>query len=168
MSYNFSLITERLLINPLSASDNQFILELLNTDGWIKFIGNRHIHSLEDATTYIQKVVSTEHLVYWTVKIKEGEKPIGIITFIKRDYLDHQDIGFAFLPAFSKKGYAFEATTAVLQKLNLEYNLSYILATTKPENLASITLLKKIGLVFQKELEVGNEMLNVYEASLSK
>ncbi len=55
MSFQFSISTERLLINPLSTYDDYFILELLNTEGWIKFIGNRNIHSQADASAYIQK-----------------------------------------------------------------------------------------------------------------
>jgi RimJ/RimL family protein N-acetyltransferase len=168
MSFQFSISTERLLINPLSTYDDYFILELLNTEGWIKFIGNRNIHSQADASAYIQKIFDNENLFYWVVKVKDNKKSIGIVTFIKRDYLDYHDIGFALLPEFSKKGYAYEATTAVLNKLQTEHKLSHILATTMPENHDSISLLVKIGLVFEKEIEVEKEKLLVYGASLTQ
>ncbi len=68
----------------------------------------------------------------------------------------------AFLPRFSNNGYAYEATMAVLKKLINELTPSHILATTIPENVSSIKLLKKIGLVFEKEIEVDQERLHVY------
>ena len=162
------IITERLIIQPLTLNDDSFILELVNTEGWIKFIGNRNVTSTSESGAYIQKILENKNISYWVVKLKDSQDSIGIITYIKRDYLPHHDIGFAFLPNFSKQGYAFEATTAVLQKLVSERNLSYILATTVPENINSIKLLKKMGLVFEKEMEVENEKLHVYGASADK
>lgn len=165
MNLPFSIVTERLLIDPLHRRDKDFIFQLLNTEGWKKFIGNRNIHSQADALAYIQKVLRNESVWYWTVKLKENRQAIGIITFIKRSYLDHHDIGFAFLPQFSKKGYAYEATAAVLHQLQVAYQLKNILATTLPENAASIKLLTKLGLQRQQEIRVEEEHLLVYGAS---
>ena len=157
------LTTTRLLIDPLSLSNNKFILELVNTDGWLKFIGNRNINSEKEAATYIQKIIDNPNAAYFVVKLKNKTK-IGIVTFIKRDYLENHDIGFAFLPKFGNNGYAYEATSAVLMNVTRIYNLSHILATTIPENINSIKLLKKLGLSFEKEIEVENIKLHVYSS----
>ena len=117
MNSQTSNTTKRLLLDPLSINDKDFILELVNTDGWKSFIGNRNINSQSVAAAYIQKIIENPDTNYWTVKIKETKIPIGIITFIKRDYLEHHDIGFAFLPEYFNKGYAFEAANAVLKYL---------------------------------------------------
>lgn len=135
--------TERLLLKALAINDDEFIFELVNTEGWIKFIGNRNITSSNDAKTYIQKILHNENIFYWVVQLKEQDENIGLITFIKRDYLDHHDIGFAFLPRFFNKGYAYEASLALLKTLIDEVNPPHILATTIPENESSIKLLKK-------------------------
>lgn len=156
------LTTDRLLIDYLSLDDKNFILELVNTAGWLKFIGNRNITSLDDATAYIQKISDNPNTIYWVVKLKGDLTTIGIITFIKRDYLEYHDIGFAFLPNFATKGYAYEAARSVLNYVIHKYKLTYILATTVPENISSIKLLKKLGLVFQKEIEVQKEKVHVY------
>ncbi len=168
MNSHFSISTQRLHIKPLSAADDAFIFELLNTAGWIEFIGNRNIHSLPDAAAYIEKVLGNHQLVYWSVSLMDENKTIGVVTFIKRDYLDFHDIGFAFLPQFSEKGYAYEATKAVLQQLQLEQKLTRILATTIPGNTRSIGLLTKLGLVFEKEIEVEDLKLHVYGATLAE
>lgn len=156
--------TKRLLIEPLTENDKLFILELVNTDGWIKFIGNRNIKSEFDAISYIQKINNNTNLTYWVVKLIETNDAIGLVTFIKRDYLEYNDIGFAFLPNFFGQGYAFEASKAVLNFLINNHNLSQILATTIPENIDSISLLKKLGFRFEKSIEIENEILHVYNS----
>ena len=162
------LFTDRLFIEPLTFNDTAFILELVNTEGWLTFIGNRNVHSEMDAKEYIQKIIDNSNTDYSLVKRKEDQTKIGIITFIQRDYLDHPDIGFAFLPAYSNKGYAYEATKAVLKNLIETNNLAHILATTIPENLHSIKLLKKLGLSYEKEIEVNKVKLQIYGAATEK
>jgi len=157
--------TERLLIEPITVSDNDFIFELVNTDEWIQFIGRRNVNSPTDAIPYIEKIINNPKINYWVVKLKNDRESIGVITFIQRDYLEYPDIGFAFLKRFSGKGYAFEAVNAVLNDLVNTSNLSHILATTLPFNVNSIKLLNKLGLVFMKEIEVEKEKLHVYQLS---
>ena len=64
------IITERLIIQPLTLNDDSFILELVNTEGWIKFIGNRNVTSTPEAGAYIQKILENKYISYWVVKIK--------------------------------------------------------------------------------------------------
>lgn len=165
MNLFFPLTTARLLIQPLTPADNHFIFELVNTDGWLKFIGNRNVASAEEATAYIQKILAMQHVVYWVVKLKDTEEATGIVTYIQRDYLPYPDIGFAFLPRYCKQGYAYEATNAVLHQLTSEQQLTHILATTLSQNAASIKLLEKLGLNFEKEMEVEHQKLHIYGAS---
>jgi RimJ/RimL family protein N-acetyltransferase len=157
--------TERLQLGPLYPGHTAFIKDLLNTEGWIRFIGNRNIHSEEDALAYIQKILANPNVKYWLVQLKENNTGIGIVTFIQRDYLDHPDIGFAFLPQYAGKGYAYEASKEVLNVLLK--SISIIYATTVPENSSSIQLLEKLGLKFEKEIEVENEKLFLYKIMAS-
>src|SRR6476620_8470162 len=124
--------TERLLLTSLSLHDNDFIFELVNTPGWIRFIGDRNIHSREAAKEYINRILSNEKIRYWVVQLPAENCSIGIITFIQRD------IGFAFLPRYGKSGYASEAAKAVLDSVQMKDPHSTILATTIPENQDSI------------------------------
>lgn len=143
-------------------TDDQFIIELVNTPGWIKFIGDRNIKTPEDAAAYIKKIVDNPNFTYWVVRLRDDNTSIGVISFIKREYLDHHDIGFAFLPQYQKNGYAYEAANAVLQ--NVLGNPAYprVLATTLKDNVKSIHMLEKLGLIFEKEIVNGNDLLLVY------
>ena len=154
--------TERLLLNKLSLNNVDFIFELVNTGAWIKFIGDRHVKTPADAIAYIKKINANPDINYWVVKLQDNEMPVGVITLIKRDYLEQHDIGFAFLPQHAKNGYAFEAAQEVLNNLLGTENGTTILATTIKENIASIQLLKKLGFTFKTELNIGNETLHVY------
>ena len=154
--------TERLLLRAMNAGDTVFIFELLNTAGWIKFIGDRNIKTSEDADNYIQKIISNPNISYRVVTLLDNQTTIGLVTFIKRDYLNHPDIGFAFLPSYNKQGYAFEATKEVLNDLLNQPEHSTILATTIPENSSSIQLLKKLGFVFSKQITHEGELLQVF------
>ncbi|MBS1587571.1 MAG: GNAT family N-acetyltransferase [Bacteroidetes bacterium] len=152
--------TSRLSLKKLSTSDAAFIQELVNTPGWLQFIGNRNVNSAEDAIAYIQKILDNENVTYWIARLKGSLIPIGVVTLIQRDYLAHPDIGFAFLPAYSGTGYAREATEIVIQALQAE-NAS-LLAITIPENSRSVKLLQTIGFNFEKELQQDGETLLVY------
>jgi RimJ/RimL family protein N-acetyltransferase len=163
-----SIITERLLIDLLATSDEDFIFEIVNTKGWLKFIGDRNIHSKEDAAVYIKKILSNSNIIYYIVRLKENKIPAGIISFIKRDYLQHWDIGFAFLPKFEGRGYAFEAAKEVLLAAIKNPEHSNIFATTLPGNVSSIKLLKKLGLIFKEEIQVENELLHLYSGNKSQ
>jgi RimJ/RimL family protein N-acetyltransferase len=136
--------TERLFLSELCSTDSEFINELVNTQEWIKFIGDRNVRTKEDANNYIQGIIDNPNSNYWVVKLKSDNLSIGIITFMKRDNLEHHDIGFAFLPKYTKNGYAFEATVTVLNDVINKKNHRQVLATTIKENINSIKLLKKI------------------------
>ncbi len=159
--------TARLLIDALTVNDHVFIFELLNTEGWINFIGQRNIHTKEDAIAYINKILANRNLHYQVARLQTSNSPIGLVTLIKRDYLAHHDIGFAFLPAFTGKGYAHEAVVAVLKQIKATATHSHLLATAVPQNTASIKLIKKLGLQFRETITEQGELLHVYGASIA-
>src|SRR4051812_42363198 len=143
-----NITTERLSLNALTVEDHHFLQELVNTNGWLQFIGDRNVHSKEDAVSYINKINSMQDTYYWVVRIIETQAPIGIVTFIKRAYLEHFDIGFAFLPNYNGKGYAYEAVKAILLLISSKPEHSIVLATVMPDNVNSIKLLTKLGFHF--------------------
>ncbi len=159
--------TDRLTLDKLSTDDAVFISRLVNTAGWIRFIGNRNVNNHADAEAYIRRILENTAITYWVVRLRERDEPVGVVTFIKRVYLSHHDIGFAFLPEHNGKGYAFEAASTVMNSAVNDFSHSTILATTMKENIQSIALLKKLGLQFEKEILVENETLLVYSTNIN-
>jgi RimJ/RimL family protein N-acetyltransferase len=73
--------------------------------------------------------------------------PLGSCGLLKRDFLDHPDLGYAFLARQHGQGYAREAATAVLRHAQ-EQNINTLHAITAFRNPASVRLLGKLGFDF--------------------
>jgi RimJ/RimL family protein N-acetyltransferase len=148
------LETQRLLLRELSLEDAAFIKTLVNTPSWIEYIGNRHVNCIEDAETYLQNKLMKSYeqngFGHWLVQLKETQQSIGICGFVNRTYLKNCDIGFAYLPQFTKLGYAYEMASAVLQFGKETLKMETIVAITMASNTPSIQLLTKLGLHFEK------------------
>ncbi len=155
------LETERLNIRPFTLQDTAFIIELVNSEGWLKYIGDRNIKTTTDAEAYLSngpiKSYTQNNFGLWMVELKDSHTPIGMCGLIKRDSLPNPDIGFAFLPAFEKQGYAFEAAQATMQYATHVLKLTTVLAITLPENSSSIKLLNKIGLQFMEHITMPGD-----------
>jgi len=167
-SIQSALTSKRLLLTKLSLNDADFIFKLVNSPGWLRFIGDRNVRTQEDARLFVLKVLSSPNVNYWIVRLVDQQTPIGLVSFIKRDYLDFYDVGFAFLPANSKQGYAYEAAVTLMKHISKEYTYPQILATTVKENSNSITLLKKLGFRFDRQIAAENEELLVYSISVDQ
>ncbi len=151
------LTTKRLIIRELTLTDARFVLELLNTPQYIQFIGDKKVRSIKDAEANIQERVDSyksNGFGLWLVVLKGSEVPVGTCGLIKRDTLEDVDIGFAFHPNYFNEGYAYEAAKACLHYGYEKLVLSKIVGITDVDNQASIKLLEKLGLQFEKELEI--------------
>jgi RimJ/RimL family protein N-acetyltransferase len=152
---NKILETERLVLRPFEPTDAKFILALVNSPGWLEFIGDRNIKTEEDAVNYLQggpmKSYQAHGFGLSMVETKQGT-PIGMCGILQRDTFENPDIGFAFLPEFMGKGYAFEIANATLTYAKTKLNFETVLAITLPANEKSIKLLKKIGLEFKQTI----------------
>jgi RimJ/RimL family protein N-acetyltransferase len=150
------LETERLVLRRLTAGDAAFILELLNEPAFLENIGDRGARTLADARRYIARgpVASYRKFGFglYLVALKDSGAPIGICGLLKRESLDDVDIGFAFLRKYWSQGYARESAAAVLHYGWTKLRLPRIVAITKPTNQASIALLEKLGLRFEKSI----------------
>lgn len=158
------LETERLVLRDIELQDAPFLLELMNDPAYHQNIGDRGVRTLEDATRYIQEKfferTQQSGFAPYVVEVKSSKIPAGICGFIKRDSLPDVDIGFAFLKRFQKQGYAYESAIAVLSHAEHVLKIKRIVAITRPENTASIKLIERIGMRFEKMIllpEIGIE-----------
>lgn len=162
------LETERLILRWVSLEDAEFILGLLNEPSWLRFIGDKGVRTLEDARAYILKgpvdMYSRLGFGLYLVELKKSVLPIGMCGLIKRDTLEDVDIGFAFLPAYWGKGYAYEAAAAVMTYGEKVLGLNRIVAITSLDNDRSAKLLEKLGLRFEKVLKLapGSEEIKLF------
>ena len=156
-----TLETARLALTRLSARDAEFIHGQLNEPSFLRYIGDRGVHSIDDAYRYINDGPVAMYARYGygllRVGLKSDDTPIGICGVLKRDSLPEPDLGFALLPAYWSKGYAFEAASAVMREAHGALGLSRVLAITSQDNESSIKLLGKLGFCFERLIRVGED-----------
>ena len=160
--------TERLRVRRLEVGDAAFIFSLLNDRSWIRYIGDKGIRTTDDARRYLEQgpLAMYERVGFglYAVELKDGRDPIGMCGLIKRASLGDVDLGFAFLPDFRRRGYAFEAASAVLAHGRTALGLRRIVAILTRDNDRSARLLAKLGFHFEHtvKLSPGDEELDLY------
>jgi RimJ/RimL family protein N-acetyltransferase len=170
---DMELITGRLTLREFVDEDAPFIVTLLNQPSFLRFIGDKKVRTIEDARMYIQIGPRENYKRYgfgqYLVQLKETNKAIGMCGLVKRDTLEHPDLGFAFLPEAWGKGYAFEAASAVLKHTQDALSLSRILAITNPDNDASIKRLGRLGFQFEclKRLSTDADQVKLFSLNLA-
>jgi len=164
-----SFETERLWLRPTLVGDASFIYELVNSEKWIRFIGDRNVTSIQDAEVYISNrmVSQLERLGYsnYTIIRKADNLKIGTCGLYDREGLEVVDIGFALLPAYEGYGYAFEAADKLKQAAFEIFGLKEICAITTKDNLSSGKLLEKLGMTLNGTVTLPNaeEELLLYQ-----
>lgn len=165
------LATARLRLRSATLDDAAFYLALLNDPGFLAHIGDRGVRTLDEARRALEEgplamQAARGHSLY-VVELKETGVPLGMCGLIKRETLDGVDLGYAFLAAYCGQGYAYEAGRAVLA-LAPSLGLRRVLAITSPNNLASNHLLRKLGMRFERYVQLRPEEAgtNLYSIEL--
>ena len=143
----------------MTEKDADFILELLNDPSFIRNIGDRKVRTLGGAKVYITNGPVASYAKngfgLYLVELRQSGESMGMCGLIQRNTLKDVDIGYAFLPKFWSKGYAFEAAQAMKQYAQDELGLKRLVAVVDPENLASIRLLEKLGLRYESMVRLS-------------
>lgn len=104
----------------------------------------------------------------YTVIQKEDQTKIGTCGLYSREGMENIDIGFAFLPKFEKKGFAFEAASKLLYEAKNTFKINHLDAFTTKDNYDSQKLLEKLGLKKSGLIRIPNddEELILYQIEL--
>lgn len=152
------LETERLVLREVEAADAPFVLELLNSPGFLENIGDRGVRTEDEAQAYIEERMLGSYREHgfgmWVAVQKSDGQPVGLAGLVKRDGLDTPDVGYAFLQRAWGRGYAQEAAAAVLRHAIDTLGIPKLAAITTPENFASMAVLRKIGFTYQGVIQL--------------
>ena len=160
--------TQRLSLHELSADcsdDVAFILRLLNEPSFLKNIGDRGVHSLEDTYNYLRIGPMASYRAngfgLYRVQVKASGATAGMCGLVKRATLQDVDLGYALLPEFCGQGYAVEAATAVLADARARLRIDRIVAITDPRNQASVRVLEKLGFSYEKMVQLTPDAIEL-------
>lgn len=155
------LETRRLLLRRITLDDAGFMLSIWNDPAFMKYVGDRGIRSVAEAQRAIQE--GAFHLYEehgygpYCMSLKSDGTAVGICGLFRRDNLDDPDIGFAVLPDYCGLGLAGEAAAAVVAHARDDLGIEYLTAIVSPENTASIGLIEKLGLTFERAITMPDD-----------
>jgi RimJ/RimL family protein N-acetyltransferase len=153
--------TPRLRLRELTVEDAEFVFRLVNEPSFLSNIGDKGVNNLDGARQFILEGPWTrqERRGYgqFLVELKEGGVPIGVCGLVYRESLDVTDVGFALLPEYWRRGFAYEAADAMLQYGHSTLGIDKIVGLTSEENLASISVLEKLGMNFERNVKMSDD-----------
>lgn len=155
------LETERLVLRQLTPEDAEFIVDLLNQPSFLRHIGDRGVRTVEDAQRFLVTGPMASYELHgfglYLVVLRETDTPMGLCGLLCREGLDDVDIGFAFLPRFWSRGYAYEAAAAMMEYGRNALGLDRIVAIASADNSRSFKLLEKLGLRFERWIRLAED-----------
>jgi len=146
--------TARLKMHATTVDDAELLLAVWNDPAYIRYVTDRGIRTVRQARKAIkngaQQLFRDFGYGPYCVSLKSDGSMIGICGLFRRPNLEDPDIGFSFLPEYGSKGYAHEAAEAVLAYARDALDIRTLNAIVSPENSASLRLIDKLGLTFER------------------
>jgi RimJ/RimL family protein N-acetyltransferase len=167
------LQTERLALHAFTLDDAPFVLELLNDPDFLRYIGDKGARDVDGARAYLEAGPLAGYARHgfglWRVERRADGLNLGMCGLLKRDHLEHPDVGYAFLPVARGQGYALEAVAATVAYARAPLGLHEICAITTVDNQASIRVLERAGFSLARVMPANERdpELNLYTRSLT-
>ncbi len=157
--------TERLLLREITLDDKEDLLRLHSCPEVQKYTGEPVINSLEEIEKAICERINN-YKVYgygrWATILKNGMQFVGWSGLAYLPEFDEIDIGYRFFPEYWGSGIATEAAISILTHGFNRLQLDKIIGIAMKENKASIRVMEKIGMQFDKIApyeEGGNDVI---------
>lgn len=153
--------TGRLSIRKFTLGDADFLVELMNSPHFLKYIGDRKVRTRTDAENYLTQGALASYqkngFGMYLVEEKQTQTPVGACGLVDRPGIEDVDIGYAFLPDFTGRGYASEAAKAMYDFALVRLKLIKLVAIVMPENKSSIRILEKLGMRFEQMITLPDD-----------
>lgn len=149
--------TERLILRPFTLDDAEEYFPLVSHPDIVRHTGEEPVASLDDARHLLLTRPLRDYVVHGFGRMACIEKQTGrLIGFSGLKYLEdleEVDIGYRFLPECWGKGYATESAAALMQQGVGAHGIQRIIGLVEPANIASASVLKKLGLRFERKTD---------------
>lgn len=154
--------TERLLLRKITLEDKEDLFKLHRHPEVQKYTGESVVETIEEIEIAIQ-TRTDNYTKYgfgrWATFLKKEMRFVGWAGLAYLPEFDEIDIGYRFLPEYWGQGIATEASHAILKYGFETLKIKKIIAIALKENKASIRVMEKIGMKFDKfaPYEPGSE-----------
>ena len=161
------LKTQRLILREFRQEDLAQLAPILADPQVMKF-SPTGILSVEQTRMKINGFIASyeKHgFGKWAILLKECNKLIGYcgIAVEQVDNVYEPEIGYRLAPEFWGRGLATEATSATIQYGFEQFKLPYLLGIVEPANTASVRVLEKLGMKYERKTVFHGIDMDVYK-----
>lgn len=152
--------TDRLYLREFNVKDAVYFYQLNIDKDVLKYTGDAPFKNVESSKIFLKNYnhYSKYGFGRWAVINKENEEFLGWCGIKFTEKLNEYDIGFRFFKKHWNKGYATEAAKSCIDYGFNNLKLTEIIGRAMKENYASINVLKKIGLKYNRDFDFeGNK-----------
>ncbi len=135
-------------LSDLTLADASNLVRLYTNDTTRKYLGGPLEVSLAQTRAHTD-INTPSKLPIWAIRSSTDHNFLGIISLDTH----HDGSDIEVLPEYMGYGYATQALEFVLNYSFNELNLKKVIAETQTQNKASIKLLERVGMVFEKSVE---------------
>ncbi len=153
--------TERLILRPFTLDDDLASFEMNTCPEVMTFLGGPFDGSVKDIRDMLEVNTLGDYEKYGfgrhAVIHKETNEFMGFTGLKYVIELDEVDIGYRLKHKFWQQGYGFESALPCLDFAFKDLGLERIISLAKVDNIASTSLMKKLGLTYEKEVRIYDE-----------
>ncbi|MDI1255434.1 MAG: GNAT family N-acetyltransferase [Flavobacterium sp.] len=159
------LETDRLLLREFSIEDSENFYQLNLNPNVVKYTGDKAFENITEAKNFLvdYKDYEINGFGRWAVIDKFNGEFLGWCGLKYAKEIDETDIGFRFFEKNWNKGFATESAKACLKYGFEKLNLKIIVGRAMAENIASIKVLEKLGLHYEREFDFDEHKGLIYK-----
>lgn len=159
------LETNRLILRELKIDDAANFYELNLNPNVLKYTGNKAFKNIEEAQNFLENYKDYDQNGFgrWAVINKSNQEFLGWCGLKYDQNLDETDIGFRFFEHQWNKGFATESARACIELGFNHFNLNQIIGRAMRENTASIKVLEKLEMKYEKNFDFDGNKGVIYK-----
>lgn len=163
--------TERTYLREMTVEDVDALYEIYAQKGMTDYI-EPLCEKREDEIAYTRAYIENMYVYYgygmWLVCNRENGEIIGRAGLNTQEIEDEivLEMGYLIRREYQRQGYAYEVCTAIMDYAREASGFTELSCLVEEGNQASLSLLKKLGFSFQKEVDILGKRMKRYVYSL--
>lgn len=164
------LETERCIVREITPKDIDALYEIYANKKIVRYTDDL-FESYDQELAYTKDYIKQQYRFYeygmWVVIRKADGRLIGRAGISNRLGYKGAELGYVIASDCWRQGYANEVCTAILNYALKELTMKKLNAFTVKENIASVSLLTKLGFIRQKEVDINGTEHELYTCLLN-
>lgn len=171
LSFPETFTTERLRAERLTSDHLSELLRMHGDPDVMAQLGG--VRDARQTAEYLTRNLEhwTEHgYGLWIVYELAGDRPIGraVLRHLLVDVVDEVEVGYAFYREFWGRGLATEVATACVAFGRHRLRVPSLVGVTHPDNHGSQHVLRKVGLVYEREITLQGAPTSLFRTQWPK